>query len=43
MLLHTPSQARRCEDTPSALTITKKGWAYAVGCQPEDVRAAASR
>ena len=43
MLLHTLSQARRCEDTPIALTITKKGWAYAVGCQPEDVRAAASR
>ena len=32
MLLHTPTQTRRCEDTSIALSITENGWAYAVDC-----------
>jgi hypothetical protein len=36
MLLHPPSQSRRCVEEPIALTITEQGRAHALVAEAED-------
>jgi hypothetical protein len=39
VLLHTPRQLRRCENTPTALELTARGWLAAKGLDPDAIDA----
>jgi hypothetical protein len=36
-VLHTPRQLRRCENTPTAIRLTERGWLVGQGIDPDSV------